>query len=90
MNSKQTKKNFENALFQALRSHGVVRPEKSEQEEGATENLLPAELQDGDVFVRKEAKVISLKSNRNKANKRSQYAKVAMKKNVKGKSKKKK
>jgi hypothetical protein len=90
MNSKQTKKNFENALFQALRSHGLLRPDKGEQEDGATENLLPAELQNANVFVQKEAKVIPLKPNRNKTTKRSQYAKVAMKKGVKGKNKKKK
>lgn len=89
MNSNQAKKNFENALFQALRSHGLLQPDKSEQEEGATENLLPTEFESGEAFVKKETKVVPLKPTVRKTNKRPQYAKVALKKGTKSKPKKK-
>lgn len=89
MNSKQTKKTFENALFQALRSHGLLRPDNNEHEDGTTESVLPAEFDNPDAFLKKEAKVVPLKSSVKKINKRPQYAKVALKKGMKTKPKKK-
>ena len=88
MNSKQTK-TIENALYHALKSHGLLPLVTSEQEEGATESHLPADLSNPETFIKKEAKVVPLKTNRNRVNKRPQLAKVAMKKKAKGKTKKK-
>jgi len=88
MNSKQTK-TIENALFHALKSHGLLPQVTAGQEDGATESLLPAELNNPENFIKKEAKVVPLKSNRNRVTKRLQIAKVAMKKKIKGKPKKK-
>ena len=87
MNSKQNK-TIENALYHALKSHGLLPPVTNEQEEGATESLLPAELNNPESFIKKEAKVISIKSNRKRVTKRPQLAKVAMK-GTKSKPKKK-
>jgi|LakMenEpi03Aug12_release.lakeMendotaPanAssembly.Ray.scaffolds.fasta_scaffold658469_2 hypothetical protein len=89
MNSKQTK-TIENALYYALKSHGLLAPVSTEHEEGATGSLLPAELNNPETFIKKVAKVVSIKSNRNRINKRSQLAKVAMKGGAKSKPKKKK
>lgn len=86
MNSKQEKSTFESALLNALRTHGLLPPMATE-DEGTTENLLPEELNNPDSFIKKETKVIPLKSTRSRTTKKPQYAKVAMKKKMKGKKK---
>jgi len=85
MNSKQTK-TIENALYHALKAHGLLSSVATEQEEGATESLLPTELNNPESFIKKETKVIPIKSNR-RVTKRPQLAKVAMKRRVKAKKK---
>lgn len=88
MNAKQTK-TIENALYHALKSHGLLPPVTYEQEEGATESLLPAELNNPEYLIKKEAKVVPLKFNRKRLTKKPKLAKVALKKKFKGTAKKK-
>jgi len=87
MNSKQDKSTFESALLNAFKTHGLLPPMGNE-DEGTTENLLPEELNNPDSFIKKETKVIPMTA-RSRNTKRPQYAKVAMKKGVKSKMKKK-
>ncbi len=90
---KQERKTIENALFHALKAHGLISPvnkENEEAEEMGTESTviaLPAEFADPEKFIKPTTKTTkTVKMTPDHARSRT-YAKVALKKTTKRKGK---
>lgn len=92
MNSNdKKKKSFEDALFNALKNHGLLLPTNEEQvndfekEMGDTLRSLPTELEDCTKYLPKKEKNVQLNSDHINLPRKAFYSKVAFKKGPKKK-----